>query len=111
MKEGKTMKSLNDVLKELEKINREEPDSVQFILKDLIINYRKVNKTYTCKDINEFEEMARGYLVTHLKAKVQNSVWNKYTFPINDLELAEQFYKEDRTIIAPKYKEIEETWL
>lgn len=103
------MKSLNEVLKELEKINKEEPDTPIFNLEDLSIDYRRVNKMEHCKSLEEFDMMARGYVIIYLQAKVQKSVWDKYTFPINDLKLAEQFYEEDKTL-TPKYREIEKIW-
>ena len=104
------MKSLNEVLKELEKINKEEPDTPKYNLEDLSITYRAINKIGYFPTLDVFELSAREYLVVHLQAKLQREVWNKYTFPIEDTNVLQKFEDENK-VLDTKYREIEKLWL
>lgn len=118
------MKSLEEVKMELEKINREEPDSPIFDFDKNEIYYRLINDT---KHTDDIEYWARHYILIHYLAKIQNKYWSKYEFPLDKHTTKEDWnkrntpqwyayekimkqYEEDEAKRAEENKKVKEEW-
>lgn len=81
------MKSLDDVIKEIEKINSECKDSPIFDFKELEMIYRaegeNKNKKRKFKNIDELENMAREYIIIHYKAEVYSMLFDEFDYPLD----------------------------
>lgn len=96
------MKNLEEVKKELEKINKEDETTPIFDFDNNEIYYRLVNKREKTNFI-EFE--ARQYIMIHYMAIEQRKYWNKYEFPL-DKFLTRYDWENRNTENWYKYEEI-----
>lgn len=100
------MKNLEEVKMELEKINREEPDSPIFDFDKKEIYYKITNETKYADDI---EYWARHYILIHYLAKIQNKYWAKYEFPL-DKDTTKEDWTNRNTERWYKYQKIISDW-
>ena len=77
------MKNLDDLLKEIKKINEEDNDSPIFDYENLEVNYRKVDKVDKLHNKEEFEKCLREYIIIHKEAKVYNFLYEDFEFPLD----------------------------